>query len=221
MIVVRIDYLKILKMYFADQMTARSICDKEKYPDTTVRSFIGRFLASRLQWPLAQGMTNQDIRKILYDDPEGVKVIYDYSNPEEQRSTANSNKKRQAYDKLPKLPEIEPEGDDEEDFTLRDVEKSYGESFVENDQVSRDENSKSTLCWDCGNATGGCAWSDFLVPVPGWRAVERHYKESMSYKVITCPCFERDSYNYGSVRMPKKTPETKSDVPNECAQTGT
>lgn len=35
--------------------------------------------------------------------------------------------------------------------------------------------SKEALCWQCRRATGGCEWSAFLQPVPGWQA-ERTFR---------------------------------------------
>ena len=51
------------------------------------------------------------------------------------------------------------------------------------------------LCWKCGNACGGCNWSDFLKPVKGWDAEPTIVKDSAgefsSYKIKKCPEFIR------------------------------
>ena len=63
-----------------------------------------------------------------------------------------------------------------------------------------------TLCEVCGNACGGCEWTEFWTrrPVPGWDAVRRdvknrhmwngkvtyHYTES--YVVLHCPKFRME-----------------------------
>lgn len=57
-------------------------------------------------------------------------------------------------------------------------------------------NTKDTLCWDCEKATGGCSWSDKLIPVEGWDAIPTKikmviYKETDSYKVLNCPLFKK------------------------------
>ena len=49
------------------------------------------------------------------------------------------------------------------------------------------------ICWDCKNACGGCSWSDNLVPVDGWRAIETvdAYGEP-GYRVRRCPEYVED-----------------------------
>ncbi|MBS5518626.1 MAG: hypothetical protein KHX17_08785 [Clostridiales bacterium] len=60
--------------------------------------------------------------------------------------------------------------------------------------------SKEALCWQCRRATGGCEWSAFLQPVPGWQA-ERTFRRvrrggavqlAPGIRVAACPKFERD-----------------------------
>lgn len=56
-----------------------------------------------------------------------------------------------------------------------------------------------TLCEVCGNACGGCSWSEYGVqrPVPGWDAVrndirtpgDRAKPRVESYAVLDCPEF--------------------------------
>ena len=58
-------------------------------------------------------------------------------------------------------------------------------------------NAKDTICWNCKKATGGCSWSDKLIPVDGWEAIPTRVKMVLdkvvdSYKVIGCPLFEQD-----------------------------
>lgn len=63
------------------------------------------------------------------------------------------------------------------------------------------EKQKEQLCWSCKNACGGCEWSAYLKPVPGWTAekVPRweyvNTKENkllgFTYKITKCPKFER------------------------------
>lgn len=67
---------------------------------------------------------------------------------------------------------------------------------------------KHTKCWDCAKATGGCSWSDHLIPVQGWAAVPTELKNSKmsvvedgSYIVIDCPLFIRDAEDGGMVRI--------------------
>lgn len=62
----------------------------------------------------------------------------------------------------------------------------------------------SSLCWECGNATGKCSWSEDLIPVKGWKA-EDSVKDGMpTYLVLECPEFERDSLDKGLRRLPQK-----------------
>lgn len=69
------------------------------------------------------------------------------------------------------------------------------------------EDKKRTICWDCGNATGGCCWSESLTPVKGWNAIRKDItgKENNeeSYIVLNCPEFTRDARGYGAERMRK------------------
>lgn len=60
---------------------------------------------------------------------------------------------------------------------------------------------KETLCWKCRKATNpqgsDCEWAAKLQPVEGWEAIPTQLyisakKYSPSYKVISCPKFERD-----------------------------
>ncbi len=68
-----------------------------------------------------------------------------------------------------------------------------------------------TLCWTCANACGGCQWSAYLDPVPGWDAeptkTQRKpvkgnggknvtvYPEVASYRIRGCPLYLRDCLN--------------------------
>lgn len=56
-----------------------------------------------------------------------------------------------------------------------------------------------TLCWGCQKAVGGCSWSGWFEPVPGWQAVQTvikstglSYGDEDSYLVLTCPEFIPD-----------------------------
>ena len=52
------------------------------------------------------------------------------------------------------------------------------------------------LCWDCANATGGCAWSEKHEPIQG--QIVRHENEGVT--VIECPEFDRNSWGGGLYR---------------------
>lgn len=59
------------------------------------------------------------------------------------------------------------------------------------------DSTKHSLCWDCGKSTrSGCCWAENFEPVDGW-TVER---TENSYRVLDCPEFERDSYDFGLFR---------------------
>lgn len=64
---------------------------------------------------------------------------------------------------------------------------------------------KSTLCWDCANATGNCSWSEELIPVENWTAQEVVKTEPervyTTYIVLECPEFIRDSWYYGLKKL--------------------
>ena len=67
-----------------------------------------------------------------------------------------------------------------------------------------------TLCWDCANATGGCLWSDVLIPVKGWTAYPTPKKENKdSYLVVKCPEFIRDATGGGLHRYRGDNNEAK------------
>ena len=53
---------------------------------------------------------------------------------------------------------------------------------------------RSTICWTCAHNAGRCPWSALFVPVPGWFASRRVYKDSGgvrvgSYTVHACPLY--------------------------------
>lgn len=66
-------------------------------------------------------------------------------------------------------------------------------------------NFPATLCWDCAKAAhDGCSWAESLKPVEGWEAVptvkQQFRGEPLhSFLVISCPEFERDAYNGGTM----------------------
>ena len=59
---------------------------------------------------------------------------------------------------------------------------------------------KEALCWQCRRATGGCEWSAFLRPVPGWKAERTFHRVKQGgavrlaagIRVAACPKFEQD-----------------------------
>ena len=64
-----------------------------------------------------------------------------------------------------------------------------------------------SLCWDCANAIGGCAWSKKLHPIKDWVATEikpTSTKPYVTYMVHQCPEFIRDAYNGGASKKPPK-----------------
>lgn len=75
---------------------------------------------------------------------------------------------------------------------------------------------KGTLCWDCANACGGCAWSKQLIPVNGWEAVKTHSDEfGDGYRVTGCPQFVRDSDEMGQVRLGLKDILARTNLDGE------
>ena len=56
---------------------------------------------------------------------------------------------------------------------------------------------KPSLCWECRLSTsGGCRWSEKLLPVEGWEILEN----KNGFKVLNCPKFVRDAYKGGQTR---------------------
>ncbi len=66
------------------------------------------------------------------------------------------------------------------------------------------ENEKCSLCFDCYNATGGCSWSKFLIPVKGWVAEKTSDEYGGCYRVDSCPQFARDAFEGGQTRATNK-----------------
>ena len=63
-----------------------------------------------------------------------------------------------------------------------------------------------TLCWDCAKATSPeCPWAESGKPVEGWRAKKTKLRfsgeESDSYRVFSCPLFERDAVKGGMKKV--------------------
>ena len=61
---------------------------------------------------------------------------------------------------------------------------------------------KSTLCWDCANATNNdCPWVDRGEPVDGWwarhRRISSGWRPYETFCVMRCPMFERDASRGG------------------------
>ena len=59
---------------------------------------------------------------------------------------------------------------------------------------------KSTLCWKCANACGGCDWSREFKPVDGWEATPTKVYQNVnqyidSYIVNKCPEFYEEKLN--------------------------
>jgi hypothetical protein len=52
----------------------------------------------------------------------------------------------------------------------------------------------NTLCWTCKHTNQNeCSWfTADLIPVPGWKAIERPVEGGMSYIVLECPNYERE-----------------------------
>jgi hypothetical protein len=67
--------------------------------------------------------------------------------------------------------------------------------------------SRFALCWDCYHATNpeyACSWSARLEPVPGWEAELVSNKGFQTYLVRSCPLFDQDALNSGTVRLERK-----------------
>ena len=51
-------------------------------------------------------------------------------------------------------------------------------------------------CWTCKKACGGCLWSRYHKPIPGWIAEPTHIPSNGafadSYKIINCPEYVND-----------------------------
>ena len=59
------------------------------------------------------------------------------------------------------------------------------------DTIDMYHNQSQTLCWRCINATGGCSWSQELIPIPGWEARKTYIENKFySYEVFACPEYQ-------------------------------
>lgn len=77
--------------------------------------------------------------------------------------------------------------------------KCYGNYIREHpEKIKKFSSSKNygakTLCWKCKHTNQNeCSWfTEDMVPVPGWKAIERPTSEGMSYIVLECPRYERE-----------------------------
>ena len=61
--------------------------------------------------------------------------------------------------------------------------------------AKRREEKRWQLCCTCKNACGGCLWSRYFIPIPGWDAEPTIVKDSegdfASYKIHKCPEYIR------------------------------
>lgn len=55
-------------------------------------------------------------------------------------------------------------------------------------------NKEISLCWFCKHTNQNeCSWfTADMIPVPGWKAIERPVEGGMSYVVLECPNYERE-----------------------------
>ncbi|MBQ2663125.1 MAG: hypothetical protein IJH36_03245 [Clostridia bacterium] len=77
----------------------------------------------------------------------------------------------------------------------------------------------STICWQCGKACGGCAWSDGLKPVEGWKIQHIKLASGDKIHVTACPEFVRDGMNhtpYKREKTPKGTRLTEQEMAYIC-----
>ena len=52
---------------------------------------------------------------------------------------------------------------------------------------------KETLCWSCTKpGTGRCSWDRALKPVKGWSAVPSQTDGFGTYRVLSCPLYEKE-----------------------------
>ena len=55
---------------------------------------------------------------------------------------------------------------------------------------------KNQPCWTCANACGGCVWSKYGIPVPGWTASKNRIPENGAfadtYRIYDCPLYKKD-----------------------------
>lgn len=70
-------------------------------------------------------------------------------------------------------------------------------------------NEKPTICWNCGNACGGCSWSKGLKEVEGWEATPtRVYQKKGEYQdsyiVHKCPKFKKDEISHAEFKTQKE-----------------
>lgn len=80
-------------------------------------------------------------------------------------------------------------------FSAQDRERAY-KFLAYKQQYVRERHLRSTLCWDCSRALGGCSWSREYVPVEGWVAEPTTIRNNAtgytnSYHIIACPLFKR------------------------------
>ena len=78
-------------------------------------------------------------------------------------------------------------------FFTKSTSKPFCSDECKQKEIQRRKDEDAQLCWRCGNACGGCSWSQSFIPVEGWDAESVVIKDSEgdidSYKIKKCPQF--------------------------------
>lgn len=73
--------------------------------------------------------------------------------------------------------------------------KEHCSKQCKKDAAKRRQMESDQPCWHCQKACGGCDWSGFFKPVPGWVATAVTLKDEegdiRSYQIHKCPQFVR------------------------------
>ena len=66
---------------------------------------------------------------------------------------------------------------------------------------------KETLCWSCTRpGTGQCSWDREMKPVKGWTAIPSQTDGFATFRVISCPGYEKEP-----PRKPHEEPTEKTN----------
>lgn len=79
-------------------------------------------------------------------------------------------------------------------FGAKSKNRKYCSKKCKHEAIQRHRKKNEQLCWECKRATGGCTWSDKLLPVEGWDATPTIIKDSEigeipSFQIKHCPQF--------------------------------
>lgn len=77
-------------------------------------------------------------------------------------------------------------------FATKSKMRKYCSKKCKIEAIKRKREENDQICYTCKNATGGCLWSKYFLPIKGWDADPTIIKDSEigeipSFKIKSCP----------------------------------